>query len=47
MSQLSGNMIVFHVDQALLELFQFTHGKLFGTPCRDTFFAFNHILIQF
>ena len=32
MSQLSGNIFVFHVDQVLLELFQFTHEALFGTP---------------
>ena len=29
MCQLSGNMIVFHADEVLLELFQFTRGTLF------------------
>ena len=29
MSHLSENMIVFHADEVLLELFQFTHGTHF------------------
>ena len=34
MSQFSGNIIVFHVDYVLLELFQSKHGTLFwGKPC--------------
>ena len=34
MSQLSENIFAFHVDLVFLELFTFTHGTCFGTPCR-------------
>ena len=33
MYQFSNNIFVFHVDLVFLELFQFTDGTFFGTPC--------------
>ena len=50
MSQLSGNIIVLHIDQVLLdlfELFQFTHGTLFGDTLyysRSVNLSYYHVM---
>ena len=44
MSQLSKNIFVLHVDRVLLELFQFTHGTFFRTPCSA---EWNFLLFQY
>ena len=43
--QLSGNMTVFHGDEVLLELFQFTHGALLGTPCISSLVLQSSIVV--